>query len=584
MIPWRLDRFICRQAGTISVMLALTKPIKSQLTDHGDSMEIRPAATLALVRDSEKGLEVLLLQRSWEAVFLPGFFVFPGGAVDAQDQQGRERITGTSDAAVSQTMSLDEGGADYMIAAIRECFEESGLLLATDRQGDLVRLDTGDGLPEGARMALDQGEITFPELCERHGLSLPLDRLAYLSHWITPPGPPRRFDTRFFVAAAPAGQTASHDGKETIDHAWLTPSQALEDHRYGRRLLGSPTVRTLRILSDFQSVDSLLAYAHANPPAPSPTEAWPAWKGNQKRMIEPDTPAYDEVRKLDPERQGLARAEIIPGAPVILGPGVQRLTAANAGLMTGPGTNTYLLGNGGGYTVIDPGPDDRDHINKLLEMTGSRIRQVLVTHTHRDHSPGAMRLREMTGATVVGLPAPDGTAQDTSFRPDVIPADGEVIATPAGELTTIYTPGHASNHMCYLLADQHILFSGDHIMQGSTVVINPPDGDMKAYLDSLNRLLRETINFIAPGHGFLMGHAHSVIDFLTTHRLAREHKVYRALKAHQPASSRDLVTSAYDDVPPAIHPLAERSLLAHLVKLEKDNRASRDSEERWSLR
>src|SRR5690554_6716361 len=193
-------------------------------------MDIRPAATLALIRDTPEGIEVLLLQRTWSAVFLPGFYVFPGGAVDEQESLGRLHAAGVKDTEISHTMSLSEGGADYMLAAVRECFEEAGILLAQEGSGKLV--DSGHAV-HGERCALFREEVSLAQLCEKHQMPLPLGRLANLSHWVTPPGPPRRFDTRFFVAVAPEGQVASHDGTETIDHVWISPAQALEEHRGG---------------------------------------------------------------------------------------------------------------------------------------------------------------------------------------------------------------------------------------------------------------------------------------------------------------------------------------------------------------
>ncbi|MEX0605722.1 MAG: MBL fold metallo-hydrolase [Marinobacter sp.] len=543
-------------------------------------MEIRPAATLALTRDTPEGLQVLMLQRTWDAVFLPGFYVFPGGAVDADDHLCRDWADGHDDASASHYLGITEGGSGYMIAAVRECFEEAGLLLANDDQDKPVSLDTAT--LERERAALNASERKLTDLCKQHRLTIPLDQLAYLSHWVTPPGPPRRFDTRFFVAVAPPNQIARHDGIETIDHVWLSPAQALEDHRLGHRLLGSPTVRTLRILSDFNTTDALMAYARSQPPEPLENRPWPARRAGQRVTIEPGAPAYDEVRKLDPRCQGTASATITPGVPVVLGPGVQRLTAGNAGMMTGPGTNTYVLGKPGDYTVIDPGPEDENHLRQLLDITGGAITRVLVTHTHRDHSPGAAALRETTGATLVGMKAPEGASQDASFRPDRVPVHDDEIETAAGKLKVLHTPGHASNHLCYLLEGQNLLFSGDHIMQGSTVVINPPDGDMKAYLVSLHALLEENISYIAPGHGFLLGHAHAVIDYLTTHRMAREHKVLAALKDHGPATLKNLTAHAYDDVPTAIHGLASRSLLAHLLKLQQE-RVAALSDDQWQL-
>ncbi|WP_431474351.1 MBL fold metallo-hydrolase [Marinobacter sp. KM021] len=532
-------------------------------------MDIRPAATLVLTRDTENGIEVLLLQRTWEAIFLPGYFVFPGGAVNEQESEAQPHVVGVEDADISQTMSLDEGGADFMLAAVRECFEEAGILLAQDGSGRLI----GAEHPVlGERNALFRDEVSLAQLCEKHGLVVPLDRLAYLSHWVTPPGPPRRFDTRFFVAVAPEGQRAGHDGQETIDHVWMSPAQALEEHRAGQRLLGLPTIRTLRVLCDFNTTAELMRHAHANPPEAFPTDPWPALRKGKPVMLEPNAPAYDEAVKLDPEGEGTTRAEIVPGQAVEVAAGVVRLTAPNPGMMTGPGTNTYILGFER-FTVIDPGPAHEAHIEKILEVTGGVVDQVLVTHTHLDHSPAVSVLKERTGCRVFGWPAPEGAGQDQSFKADDEPEHGDLIVSEAGILKVIHTPGHASNHLCFLLTDQELLFSGDHIMQGSTVVINPPDGDMKAYVESLYELLEEPVRFIAPAHGFLMGQPEAVIDYLITHRLSREHKIFRALEALAPVSLKDLTAKAYDDVPAAIHGLAARSALAHLLKLEAEHRA-----------
>jgi glyoxylase-like metal-dependent hydrolase (beta-lactamase superfamily II) len=294
-------------------------------------------------------------------------------------------------------------------------------------------------------------------------------------------------------------------------------------------------------------------------------------------MLEPGAPAYDEAAKLDPEGEGSTRAEIVPGEPVEVAAGVVRLTAPNPGMMTGPGTNTYLLGHKR-FTVLDPGPDNATHIERILDITGGAIDQVVVTHTHQDHSPGTVTLKARTGCRVVGQPAPPGAAQDQTFTPDQEPVHGDLISTDAGTLKVLHTPGHASNHLCFVLLEQELLFSGDHVMQGSTVVINPPDGDMKAYVESLYDLLDEPIRYIAPAHGFLMGHPEAVIDYLITHRLAREHKVARVLKNRANASLKELTAEAYDDVPAAIHGVAARSALAHLLKLKADGRAATDGE------
>ena len=541
-------------------------------------MEIRPAATLALCRNTSHGMEVLLLQRTWSATFLPGYFVFPGGAVDQYEAHGREHLAGLQDADVSQIMSLDEGGADYMLAAVRECFEEAGILLADTATGDPIHADHP---ARRQRQALFDNEVSLAELCRQHDLTVSLDQLAYLGHWITPPGPPRRFDTRFFVGVAPEHQTASHDGQETIDHVWITPEQALADHRSGQRKIGIPTLRTLRVLSEFETTSELMRYALANPPEPYPTQAWPAVKKGEPIILEPNAPAYDEAVKLDPEGEGTTHADIVPGEPVNIAAGVTRLTAPNPGVMTGPGTNTYILGHER-FTVIDPGPVNDAHIEKILQLTGGNIEQILVTHTHIDHSPAVRTLKDRVDCPVLGWPAPEGIEHDRTFEPDEKPVPGALIGTEAGDLKVLHTPGHAANHLCYLLVDQGLLFSGDHIMQGTTVIINPPDGDMKAYIESLHDLLAETMRHIAPAHGFLMARPAVVIDHLITHRLSREHKMVRALEEIAPASLKDLTAKAYDHLPPSMLALATRSALAHLLKLEAEHRVH-CKDELWHL-
>ncbi|MEE3117176.1 MAG: MBL fold metallo-hydrolase, partial [Pseudomonadota bacterium] len=326
--------------------------------------------------------------------------------------------------------------------------------------------------------------------------------------------------------------------------------------------------------------EALMRYAHANPPEAYPSEPWPARKKDKPITLEPGSPAYDEAVELDPEGEGSTRAEIIPGEPVTVAARVIRLTAPNPGMMTGPGTNTYLLGHER-FTVLDPGPNHEGHIERILELTGGVIDQVIVTHTHPDHSPAAATLKARTGCRVMGLAAPEGPSQDRTFAPDDEPDHGDLIVTEAGILKAIHTPGHASNHVCYLLPGPDLLFSGDHIMQGSTVVINPPDGDMKAYLESLYDLLGESLRIIAPAHGFLIGYPEAVVEYLITHRLAREHKVHKALSSAQAQSLKAVTARAYDDVPEALHGLAARSALAHLLKLEADGRAHRDDAEAW---
>jgi glyoxylase-like metal-dependent hydrolase (beta-lactamase superfamily II) len=260
---------------------------------------------------------------------------------------------------------------------------------------------------------------------------------------------------------------------------------------------------------------------------------------------------------------------------------VLRVTAPNPGVMTGPGTNSYLVGDPvrKRWTVIDPGPANASHLQAVLAAAPGPIEQILVTHTHADHSPGAVALARATGAPVLGIRPVHAGGQDGTFAPAREPRHGETLVLgPATTVRVLHTPGHASNHLCYLLQQEKTLFTGDHVMQGSTVVINPPDGDMTAYLGALRGLLEIDLDWLAPGHGFLVARPHEVLRALIAHRLAREGKVASALRALQRATLDDLLPPVYADVPSAIHPVARRSLLAHLLKLQADGAADCDGE------
>jgi len=274
---------------------------------------------------------------------------------------------------------------------------------------------------------------------------------------------------------------------------------------------------------------------------------------------------------------------IVPGQVVELSALVRRVTAPNPGVMTGPGTNAYLIGSGD-LALIDPGPESERHLSVMLEAVGGRLKWILCTHTHLDHSPGAKALKAATGAELLGfggIPA-DGR-QDKGFAPDRVLRDGDVVDCGEFRLRAVHTPGHASNHLCYLLDGERWLFTGDHVMQGSTVVISPPDGDMTTYLKSLERLLALDLAAFAPGHGRVIDKPHDEVKRLIAHRFKREKKVVAAFSKQNPATLDELLPLVYDDVPQGIHPVARRSLHAHLIKLREDGRVT-ESGESWRLR
>ncbi len=256
---------------------------------------------------------------------------------------------------------------------------------------------------------------------------------------------------------------------------------------------------------------------------------------------------------------------------------VWRIVAPNPSPLTGPGTNTYVVG-ARRRVVIDPGPVDDVHIDRILAVTGGRVERILCTHSHPDHSPGAVPLRARTGAPVFGLPAPDDGHQDPTYAPDNSWTDGDWIEDDGLRLRVLHTPGHASNHVCLLDEASGLLFTGDHLMSGSTVVILPPDGSMRLYLESLRRLRALPVGHLAPGHGSVIGDGHGEIDRVTKHRLGREAKVVAALRERGTATLDDILPQVYDDVPKFLHPVARHSLLAHILKLEEELRVRRDGD------
>ena len=263
---------------------------------------------------------------------------------------------------------------------------------------------------------------------------------------------------------------------------------------------------------------------------------------------------------------------------------VRRIVAPNPGPMTGPGTNTYVVGETD-LVVVDPGPAIPSHIDAILDCVGDRLRYIACTHTHPDHSPAASALAEATGAMLVGRTTADDRHQDLSFQPASQIEDDECITGEGWTLRAIRTPGHVDNHVCYLLDEEGMVFAGDHIMNGSTVVIVPPGGNMAHYIASLRRLLDYDVKVVAPGHGELIPDCRGEVEKLVRHRLLREAKVFGAL-SDAAQSLDDLVVAVYDDVDPMMHEWAKLSLLAHLIKLEDEHRTIKTVEagvDRWQV-
>jgi glyoxylase-like metal-dependent hydrolase (beta-lactamase superfamily II)/8-oxo-dGTP pyrophosphatase MutT (NUDIX family) len=540
----------------------------------------RPASTIVLVRDAA-ALQVLLVRRSqrvgdsWS-----GMCVFPGGGLHAADREAHGYCLGLDDAGASRSLKMPDGGLDHYIAALRECFEESGLLLAAADDGSALSSLQLSQLAD-LRRALNRRQLTLAQVCEQAGMRLTPSGLYFFGHWVTPPGNAKRFDTRFFVARAPDSQVATDDDNETVEQLWLHPAEAIE--RRQELKLGPPTISMIQWLLPHRAVDEVLRAAAALDDVPC-NMGRVATGSKGIRMVSRHEPAWAELSKIDADGYGTSSYELAPGPAVRLSPRMIRVTAPNGSIMTGPGTNSYFIGGGPAneWALIDPGPPDEDHVRALLAALPGKLRWVFVTHTHKDHSPAAQAIKAATGAQLLGMQAAVPEWQDTTFIPDVPLKGGERFVLPGDStLDVIHTPGHASNHLCYHLHEERMLFTGDHVMQGSTVVINPPDGSMSAYISSLRQLAPMDIDWIAPGHGFLMAQPRKTIEHIIAHRLQREAKVHGALRA-EALPLDELLKTVYDDVHPQLLPVARRSLLAHLMKLQDDARAM-ENDGSWRL-
>ena len=528
-----------------------------------------PAATVLLLRDdAQAGLQVLMTRRSPKASFAPGAYVFPGGGIEAADATAHD----LADHRPAQT-----GDAlTQAIAAIRESFEELGVVLA--RHGDGTWPHAGD-------LAQLDRRADFAGQCAARGLRLAADAMYLLAHWTTDRDLPKRFSVPFFVARMPPGQTPVADNAEQFAPEWISPADALARHAAGTFFMIFPTVRTLERLQGFASVEAVLAALQGERALWSSCPRAGLRHGHEARFMEHEA-EYGELALVCPDGQIRHTLDWQSEQAVPLLKNVQRLTAANPGAMTGPGTNSYIVGGPGtGCIVIDPGPHDDEHLQRLWRAAGGDVRAIVCTHSHSDHFPGARPLQalcERAGRPrppILGLASGPHARASSEFTPNRQLSDKELLTLsgkgPEGEIThtleVVLTPGHAANHLCLLLREDGLLFSGDHILNGSTTVIDPPDGNMTDYLDSLDRLdalcARHIVQFILPAHGHVLGDARGAIAHLKAHRLAREAKVLAAMQKRPDGSFDEWVALAYDDVPRRMWPLAQRSLLAHVERI-----------------
>ena len=281
------------------------------------------------------------------------------------------------------------------------------------------------------------------------------------------------------------------------------------------------------------------------------------------------------------------------GKAMQLEPLVRRVLAPNPSPYTFTGTQTYIVGLGDGCAVIDPGPDEKEHLLALDAAIGEEhVCAIMCTHTHRDHSPAAKTLAARTGAAIVGcaplvidsnLPRSD-EAFDPTYEPDRVMEDGERMTGPGWTLTAVATPGHVSNHLCFALEESGALFTGDHVMGWSTSVISPPDGDMTAYMRSMQRLLERDDIVYYPAHGEPIENPQRLVRGMMGHRKQREGQIMRFLERNGDSAIPDMVAEMYKGVDPRLYGAAGRSVLAHLIDLNGRGMAAPLEDGRWQMR
>ncbi|MBI3927552.1 MAG: MBL fold metallo-hydrolase [Armatimonadetes bacterium] len=458
-----------------------------------------------------RGSRVFLAVRSGSARFLPGFHSFPGGAVEAVDRE----------------VAVEEAPVEpeLVSAALRELFEETGVLLA---HGPVPP----ERLREAARLELCAGRLSWREFLDRHGLVLSGRSLLPAGVRVTPPYSAIRFRAQFFLAECPPDQEPRVFDAEISGGLWLEPGEALRQWSRGEILLPAPTLGAMRHLA-----------------ARSPADA---------------------ARAMEEEGPGNG----LPGPEIPLAPGLIYLPLETATIPPARHTNAIFLG-GERMLLIDPGSDRPDQLELLrgvmaaLETEGRRILEVVLTHHHPDHAAGACAL---------GLPIAAHPLTARKVRVDRTLDDGfswDLGRDPFGgawDIAALHTPGHAPGHLALWEPQRRFLVAGDLVSGVSTIVIEPTEGDMALYLESLAQMRALRPRLVLPAHGPPSGPESDVFGQLIQHRLERERRVAGALSA-RPAAPEDLLPLAYPDLPRDLYPVAERSLLAHLIKLAREGRA-----------
>ena len=475
-----------------------------------DSSDPRPAATLVILRDSDRGPQVLLTVRPKSMRFMGGAIVFPGGSVASADCDRRwEEASSLSRADPRSALDIDDSAAALgsFVAALREAYEEVGF-------------PPGRGPIEKLERHLTDEPDKWLERCLELGVVLATDELVPAGRWVTPLGSPLRFDARFFVVRAPSPWEPDPDPTEVDGAHWATPEEALAELAAENAIMAPPTIEMLQRIEGHRDVSAILS----------------------------------SLRNVEWQTEGeVLRARLSPHVAVVLAP--------NPGFMTGPGTNTYVVGSGR-TVVIDPAVANVAYLDSVMEIAGE-VAAIAITHRHPDHIGGVAALVERSGAPVYAF----GDDAIDGIRVHAL-AEGDEISAGGASLRVLHTPGHASDHVSFELIGTKSLFAGDNILGEGTAVIAPPDGNMRDYLFSLYRLRGLELERIYPGHFKALDGGTAVIDEYLAHRAERRRSVLEALEA--PRTVDEIVESVYADTPKQLHDLARLQVLAMLELLEEE--------------
>jgi glyoxylase-like metal-dependent hydrolase (beta-lactamase superfamily II)/8-oxo-dGTP pyrophosphatase MutT (NUDIX family) len=489
----------------------------------------KDAAAIILLKDRQDP-KVFWVKRSYKLAFMGGFHSFPGGQLDEEDRTLNVTNSNGNDASAMQA------------CAVREFFEETGVLLAEG---------TAALSPERLieqRRALEQQTKSFKQILDEDRLVIDASKLESAGRWVTPPFAPRRFDTWFFLAWLPDGQEPQVETGELETGEWIRPADAYALWKRGEVLMAPPTLHIIRTLAD--NCHRLEQLSQALTAAPE------AQRGAVRRI---------ELR------HGLF---IYPVRTPTLPPATH--------------TNCYVIG-GDELIVIDPASpyeDEQAGLDSFIESLlaeGRRVREILVTHHHYDHVAGVDHLRERLGVRVAGHRL---TAERLSGRLQVdrLVEDNDLIelaGDPGWRIRILHTPGHTRGHLCFYEENTGTIFTGDLIVGIGTVVIDPPEGNMKQYLASLRRLLDlPKLTSLFPAHGPVLGASLPKIHEYIEHRMMREDRILEAVRSGA-GTPQEIVELAYTDVARVMYPLAARSTVAHLEKLEEDGLVVRGNSGRY---